>query len=281
MYFLSCILSPTMLSLLLLHLVLALVAIAGRSRLGRHAFALGALGPLALLGWVAIRAGDITGGTPHLESIRWVPGLDLVVDLRVDAYTLIFLVVIGVAGTGIFLYAARYFASSPRVGMFAGTMILFGGAMTGLVTADHLLATFVFWELTTITSYLLIGYDDHLAAARSAALHAALVTGAGGLAMLGGMVLLGGEAGTFALPSSWRTHRPPRPGGRRMGADPGGGGHQVGSVPVPWLAARGDGCPHPGQRLPPLRHHGQGGDLPRWTPGARSLVERPSGSRPC
>ncbi len=199
MYFLSCILSPTMLSLLLLHLVLALVAIAGRSRLGRHAFALGALGPLALLGWVAIRAGDITGGTPHLETIRWVPGLDLVVDLRVDAYTLIFLVVIGVAGTGIFLYAARYFASSPRVGMFAGTMILFGGAMTGLVTADHLLATFLFWELTTISSYLLIGYADHLAAARSAALHAALVTGGGGLALLAGVVLLGSAAGTFSI----------------------------------------------------------------------------------
>ncbi len=138
-------------------------------------------------------------GSLTAESIAWVPSLDLVLDLRVDAYALVFLYVIAVAGICIFLYAARYFGSGPKVGTFAGTMTLFGGAMVGLVAADHLLATFLFWELTTITSYFLIGYSDQQESARSAALHAALVTGGGGLALLAGMVMIGSEAGTFTI----------------------------------------------------------------------------------
>jgi multicomponent Na+:H+ antiporter subunit A len=185
--------------LLLLHTALAVGLVAARRRVGRWAFMVGAVGPLAVLGWALSRVGDVVGGTPYEETVEWVPSLDLVLDFRVDAYALLFLLVVGVAGTAIFLYAARYFGSGPRVAAFAGTMTAFAGAMVGLVSVDNLLAVFVFWELTTITSYLLIGYFDHLAEARSAALHAALVTGAGGLAMLGGLVLLGNEAGSLRI----------------------------------------------------------------------------------
>lgn len=184
---------------LLIHAALALTVIAARSRLGRFAFAVGALGPLSLLVWLIIHGSSVVDGIAHRESIAWVPSLDLVLDLRVDAYALVFLYVIAVAGICIFLYAARYFGSGPKVGTFAGTMTLFGGAMVGLVAADHLLATFLFWELTTITSYFLIGYSDQQESARSAALHAALVTGGGGLALLAGMVMIGSEAGTFTI----------------------------------------------------------------------------------
>ncbi len=184
---------------LIIHAALALAVVATRSRLGRSAFALGALGPLSLLVWLTTKSRSIVDGIAHRESIEWVPSLDLVLDLRVDAYALVFLYVIAVAGICIFLYAARYFGSDPKVGTFAGTMVLFGGAMVGLVAADHLLAMFLFWELTTITSYLLIGYSDHQESARSAALHAALVTGGGGLALLAGMVMIGTEAGTFTI----------------------------------------------------------------------------------
>lgn len=188
-----------MLWLLSIHVLIATVAVLNRRRLGQHAFLLCALGPAAVVLWAVAKAPGIVAGQAHVETLTWVPMLNLVLDFRVDAYALLFLLVIGIAGVVIFTYANSYFGADPRVALFAATMTIFGGAMVGLVTSDHLLAVFVFWELTTITSYLLIGYNDHLADARSAALHAALVTGAGGLAMLGGLVLLGMEANTFSI----------------------------------------------------------------------------------
>ena len=188
-----------MVSLLLIHLVVAVCLAIFRRSIGRGAFVLGAIGPAAVLTWAAVSAGDIVSGTPFEQSISWVTNLNLVFGFRVDAYALVFLLVIAGAGLPIFLYSSRYFSSSPQATTFAATMTVFAGAMVGLVGSDHMISLFVFWELTTITSYLLIGFDDGKAAARSAALHAALVTGAGGLAMLGGMVLLAGEAGTYSL----------------------------------------------------------------------------------
>ena len=188
-----------MLVLLSVHLAAAIGIILFRDSLGRRAFVVGAIGPLAVLIWVAAEATGISGGDVHLQHLQWVPSLDLAISFRVDSYSLVFLLVIAGAGLPIFLYASKYFSSGSRVPVFAATMTLFAGAMVGLVTTDHLLALFVFWELTTITSYLLIGYDDHKAQARSAALHAALVTGAGGLAMLGGFVLIASAAGTYSI----------------------------------------------------------------------------------
>ncbi len=188
-----------MVLLLLIHAVTALAVIALRRFVGSWAFLIGALGPLAVLVWAVSQLGDITEGAIYRQTVQWVPSLDLVVDFRVDAYALLFLFVVGVAGTAIFIYAARYFKPGPKVATFAGTMTIFAGAMVGLVSTDHLLGLFLFWELTTITSYLLIGFDDHKPRARTAALHAALVTGAGGLAMLGGLVVLGDAAGSFLV----------------------------------------------------------------------------------
>jgi multicomponent Na+:H+ antiporter subunit A len=186
-------------ALLLIHLVIALCLTVFRRPLGRWAFLLGAVGPMAVLYWAAANARGIVGGTPVEESVSWVPSLDLALSFRVDGYALVFLLVVAGAGLPIFLYSNHYFSRSSRATTFAATMTLFAGAMVGLVGSDHLLSLFVFWELTTIASYLLIGFDDQKAAARSAALHAALVTGAGGLAMLGGLVLLARQAGTYSL----------------------------------------------------------------------------------
>lgn len=188
-----------MLVLILFHGFLALV-IAGADRLLRsRAFLVASLGPLATLGWVAINARAILDGSAAVATLSWVPGLDLELDLVVDAYGLAFVALIAVAGLAIFLYSAAYFSPSARTSRFAATMVAFAGAMLGIVSSDHLLAVFLFWEITTIASYLLIGYADETAKARSAALHAALVTGAGGLAMLGGFVVLGEAAGTYRI----------------------------------------------------------------------------------
>jgi multicomponent Na+:H+ antiporter subunit A len=184
---------------LLIHVAVAALLLMVRRPLGRWAFLLGAIGPAAVLLWAVGNGSDVLGGIPVVESVSWVSQLDLSLSLRVDGYALLFMLVVAGAGLPIFIYSHRYFSASRRVTVFAATMTLFAGSMIGLVASDHLLALFVFWELTTITSYLLIGFDDEKAAARSAALHAALVTGGGGLAMLGGIVILAGESGTYMI----------------------------------------------------------------------------------
>jgi multicomponent Na+:H+ antiporter subunit A len=184
---------------LLIHLAVAGLLVIFRRPLERWAFAVGAIGPVATLLWVASNGRRVISGDPVAESFTWVPSLDLTIAFRIDTYSLLFLLVVAGIGLPIFLYSQSYFSPSSRATTFAATMTVFAGSMVGLVTADHLLALFVFWELTTITSYLLIGYFDQKAEARSAALHAALVTGGGGLAMLGGIVLLAGEAGSYLI----------------------------------------------------------------------------------
>ena len=134
--------------------------------------------------------------TAHVE---WVPSLGLAVDLRVDAFALLMIVLVSGIGALVFAYSWRYFDDSARAGRVAGLLTLFAGSMLGVVIADNLLLLYVFWELTSVTSYLLIGIDDAEAEARDAALHALLVTGLGGLVMLGGFVLLGQQAGTYRI----------------------------------------------------------------------------------
>ncbi len=198
-----------MIWLLTWHAIAALTILLARHRVTRNGFLIGATGPLAVLVWALQRATDLD--STYSQQVAWVPGLGLELAFRVDGFALVFLLVIGFTGTLIFSFAARYFPTTVRAADFAATMTLFGGAMVGLVASDHLLAVFFFWELTTITSYLLIGYDDSKAAARSAALHAALVTGAGGLAMLGGLILLADESGSYLI--SEILAAPPEPSG--------------------------------------------------------------------
>jgi multicomponent Na+:H+ antiporter subunit A len=188
-----------MVSLVVAHVIIAASLVVARQRVGRAAFAIGALGPAATLAYAVATLPDTIDGEAISETLNWVPSLNLGFDLRLDSFGSVFLLVIGIAGVAIFLHAARYFEGTAKAATFAATMTLFAGAMVGIVLSDHLLSVFVFWELTTITSYLLIGYSDHLARARSAALHAALVTGAGGLALLGGIVLLARQSGTYLI----------------------------------------------------------------------------------
>src|SRR5690606_24397765 len=91
---------------------------------------------------------------------------------------------VGAIGCAIFVYGWRYFAERDDLGRFTAYLVGFAGSMFGLVVADNLLVLFSFWELTSITSYLLIGFEDRSAGARSGALQALLVTAGGGLAML-------------------------------------------------------------------------------------------------
>jgi multicomponent Na+:H+ antiporter subunit A len=180
--------------------VVGVVLLACGGRLGRRAFLVGAIVPAATAVWVAGHVGEVVRGEPVVERVRWVGGLDLAVVLRLDGVAAIMSLVVTVVGVAVLGYAYRYFASdAPDLGRLAGLLVLFGGSMLGLVQADHLLVLYVCWELTSITSFLLIGNRHTESRARAAALHALLVTGAGGIALLGGVVVLGHEAGTYRI----------------------------------------------------------------------------------
>ncbi len=187
--------------LLLVHLGVGVTLVAAGARLGRRAVWPALAAPLLTLGWLATRWSDVVGdGSATTEQVRWLPALGVGLALRLDGFAALFLVLVSGIGVAVLAYAGRYLPTSGEgVGRLVGLLVLFSGAMVGLVLADDLLVLYGFWELTSITSFLLIGNDHRRADARAAALQALLVTGAGALAMLGGFLLLGAEAGTYRL----------------------------------------------------------------------------------
>ncbi|MEM1055557.1 MAG: putative monovalent cation/H+ antiporter subunit A [Bacteroidota bacterium] len=168
-------------------------------RLGDRAGAVLALVPAALFVYFAGRAGTVTGGETVRQSWAWVPSFDVSLAFTLDGLSLLFALLITGLGALILLYASGYLAGDDHQGRLYGFLLGFAGAMLGLVLSDNLIALFVFWELTSFTSYLLIGYKHGYEDSRASALQALLVTGAGGLALLAGLLLLGAMGGTFSL----------------------------------------------------------------------------------
>ena len=132
-------------------------------------------------------------------SIDWVPALNLAVSLRLDGLSLLFGLMVTGIGSLILLYAGAYLKGDERLGRLWMLLLLFMAAMLGLVLADNLLTLFTFWELTSITSYLLIGFNSDQPESRASALQALLVTGGGGLVLLPGLLLLGTAGGSFEI----------------------------------------------------------------------------------
>ena len=158
-----------------------------------------ALGPALLTAYFLALAPGIVAGTPERAVVEWVPSLDLELAFMVDGLGLLFALLICGIGTLVVLYAGSYLHGHRQLGRFQGILLLFMASMLGLVVADNLLLVIVFWGLTGITSFLLIGFDHEDAGSRASANQALLVTAAGELAMLGGLVLLGQVAGTFSV----------------------------------------------------------------------------------
>jgi multicomponent Na+:H+ antiporter subunit A len=187
-------------ALLALHLVLGSAVVAAGDRLGRRGLVLGAVAPLATAIWLVGRLSGVLDGAVIEQRVTWVPALDLALDLRLDAFAALMTVLVAGVGVAVMAYGRWYFAADhPHLGRLAGLLVLFAGAMLGVVWADNLLVLYTAWELTSVTSYLLIGNDHTDPRARAAALHALLVTVAGGLVMLGGFVVLGQAAGSYRL----------------------------------------------------------------------------------
>jgi multicomponent Na+:H+ antiporter subunit A len=186
-------------ALLIAHGVVGLGVLGAARRLGRAGIVLGGLVPLASIVWIGLRSGSVLDGSVIEETYRWVPGLDLSLDLGLDGFGVLMAVLVSGIGTLVFVYAWSYFGRSEKAGRAAGLLTLFAGAMLGVVLADNLLLLYLCWELTSVTSYLLIGLDDKDPNARASALHALLVTTLGGLAMLGGFVVVGQAAGSYRI----------------------------------------------------------------------------------
>ena len=141
----------------------------------------------------------IGAGEVLLWSADWLPSLGISFAMALDGLSLTFSLLISGIGALVLLYSNSYLAGHPHWTRFALFLTSFMLAMLGLVLADDLISLFVFWELTTITSYLLIGFGHETETGRRSALQALLVTGAGALAMLAGLILLGNAAGTFRI----------------------------------------------------------------------------------
>jgi multicomponent Na+:H+ antiporter subunit A len=186
--------------LLALHLVVGIGIVAGGRALGRRAFLVAGIAPLVTVIWAAANAGGVIDGRPVIESWAWVGQLGITIDLRLDAFALVMVALVSGIGLLICVYSLGYFShDQPGLARLAGVLTLFAGAMLGVVLSDHLIALFVFWELTSVTSYLLIGNDDTNPRARAAALQAIFITGAGGLAMMAGLIMIGQAGGTYRI----------------------------------------------------------------------------------
>jgi multicomponent Na+:H+ antiporter subunit A len=125
------------------------------------------------------------------EALAWAPAMGLELRFTLDGLSLLFALIITGIGTLIIGYGGAYMEKDSGLGRFYVYLLLFMGAMLGLVLAGNVLTMFVFWELTSVTSYLLIGYKHDYPDARRGAQHSLLITGGGGLALLVGLLLLG------------------------------------------------------------------------------------------
>lgn len=188
-----------MIVVLALHLVIGFFVLAAARVLGRWVLGLVALPSLAAIGFALAVRTDVLAGELWSDGFTWVPGLDLRFDLLVDPLALLMILVVSGMGLAVLWYSRWYFGTTAAAARTAGLLVLFAGAMLGLVTAEHVLVLYLSWELTSILSWLLIGQKHTDPAARAAATHALVVTGAGGLALLGGLVILAREAGTWSL----------------------------------------------------------------------------------
>ena len=155
--------------------------------------------PAAIAAYLIFQIPSIASGQTLSASLPWVPGLGIDLAFALDGLSLLFALLISGIGALIMVYAGGYLAGHHHQGRLFSFLLLFMGSMLGLVLASNVLTLFIFWELTSITSYLLIGFDHRRKEARAAALQALLVTGLGGLAMLAGLLLMGQVAGTYSI----------------------------------------------------------------------------------
>ena len=189
-----------MIALVALHLVVAPLGPVLIRLMDRRAFYVLASVPLLSLAYFLWATSEVTGsaGKPITQNLPWIESLGVSITFTLTPLTwLISLLVTGV-GALVMIYSANYFKEGDtELWRFSATLTGFAGSMLGLVLSADLIMLFIFWELTTVFSYILIGHNPARKANRRAAMNALLVTTFGGLAMLVGIVILGDKTGTY------------------------------------------------------------------------------------
>ncbi|MEG9884007.1 MAG: putative monovalent cation/H+ antiporter subunit A [Hyphomicrobiales bacterium] len=155
--------------------------------------------PAGLFVYFARYASAIATGGVLRQSTPWLPQIGVDLSFRLDGLSLIFALLITGIGALIVVYSGRYLAGHRHQGRFFSFLLMFMASMLGLVLADDVISLFAFWEMTSLTSFLLIGFNHLRAASRRAAMQALLVTGLGGLALLAGVTVMGLETGVWSL----------------------------------------------------------------------------------
>jgi len=158
-----------------------------------------ALLPALLFVYFASQIPAISSGLVVREHWPWFPGMEIHLGFTLDGLAMMFALLITLIGTCVLIYAGSYLEHHPDLGRFFVILMSFMASMLGLVLADNLVALFVFWELTSITSYLLIGFHHEDDKARKSALQGLFVSVIGGFFLLVGILLLGIYGGSFSL----------------------------------------------------------------------------------
>ncbi|WP_108398057.1 monovalent cation/H+ antiporter subunit A [Devosia submarina] len=184
--------------LLLPFMAALLVAVMPRNARSMEAWVSGAVAALGFAAMIWLYP-QITDGNVLREEINWVPALGLNLVLRLDGFSWLFGILVTGVGFLVVLYARYYMSPADPVPRFFAFFLLFMGSMLGLVLSGNIIQLVLFWELTSISSFLLIGYWFHLGQARDGARMALTVTGLGGLCLLGGMLIIGHIVGSYDL----------------------------------------------------------------------------------
>ena len=186
--------------IILLPLVLGTILVSWLKKFSRGVTALGAIGvSLTSLILLLTQAQAVFNGETIIQTWSWLPQLGIDLSFRLDALGLLFSLLITGIGTLIFIYAYYYLSPKNSLSKLYLLLMLFMAAMLGISLSNNLLLLLVFWELTSISSFLLVGYWSNYEAAQRGSRMALTITGMGGLAMLGGFTLLGQITGTYQI----------------------------------------------------------------------------------
>ena len=185
--------------LLALPFVLAVVVLLARNVPRSTTAWLAAAAPLLGLALLGMMAPQVFAGEVPQVSHAWIPQIGLAFSVRLDGLAWMFAFMVLAIGALVVMYAHYYLGPRENVPKFFAYLLLFMGSMLGMVVVGNLLLLAVFWELTSISSFLLIGYWSHLREAREGARMALTITGAGGLSLLGGVILIGQVVGSYEL----------------------------------------------------------------------------------
>jgi multicomponent K+:H+ antiporter subunit A len=185
----------TFAAVILIPFVIALLLLVIRQPASRQGWLAGlVMSALFMVSLFQLAAGEVF--TLHLP---WIPELGLTLSLYIDGLSLLFTLLITGIGTAVMIYAGYYFDEGREASRFLALLLAFTGSMLALVMAGNILTLFIAWELTSITSFLLISFYNHKESARYGASQALMITGGGGLALLVGLLLMGSAGGSLEI----------------------------------------------------------------------------------